>query len=463
MLSISKRLNNNKKMIAAICLLAWPSVVDQALQTIVQYAGSAMVGRIGAQASAAVGLTTTVTWLINSPFFAMGIGILAYISSSIGAQEYTKAKTAAVQSIIIMFILGIIVGLAALSAAPFLPKWLGAEPEIQRDASLYFGIICLPMLFRSSSIIFSSVLRAAGDMKTPMVVNLVMNAINIFLNFVLIYSTRTVSIGGLSFSLYGAGLGVTGAAIAAAISYCVSGTLMFAALYRNKLVSPRGEKISLDKPIMNKCIGIGFPVALERVGICLGYVVFSSLVTKLGTVALAAHSIAITAEQAFYIPGYGMQASAATLVGNAVGEKDEVKLRNVAVTTIWIAVAVMTLTGTLLFLFPDSMMSIFTQDPTVISSGAAVLRIVAVSEPMFGALVIFEGIFNGLGDTKVPFFISMFSMWCVRIISTYLCISVFGLGLNAVWICMIADNFVRFMLLLVRFVRGSWKRKLQFD
>lgn len=463
MLSLTKRLYKNKKMIAAICLLAWPSVVDQGLQTIVQYVGSAMVGRIGAQASAAVGLTTTVTWLINSPFFAMGIGVLAYISSCIGAQEYEKSKTAAIQSIIIMFILGIIVGLAALIAAPFLPKWLGAAPEIQRDASLYFGIICLPMLFRSSSIIFSSVLRATGDMKTPMIVNLIMNAINIVLNFLLIYSTRIVTIGGTSFSLYGAGLGVTGAAIAAAISYCVSGTLMFIALYRNKMLSPKGRRIKLDMPIMNKCVDIGFPVALERVGLCLGYVVFSSLVTRLGTIALAAHSIAITAEQAFYIPGYGMQAAAATLIGNAAGERDEKKLHSVGITTIWIAVAVMTITGTLLFLLPDKMMSIFTQDQSVINAGAAVLKIVAISEPMFGALVILEGIFNGMGDTKVPFIFSMFSMWGVRIISTYLCVSVFRLGLNAVWICMIADNLVRFMLLLIRFLRGRWKRDLQFE
>lgn len=462
MLSITKRLNDNKKMITAICLLAWPSVVDQALQTVVQYAGSAMVGRIGAQASAAVGLTTTVTWLINSPFFALGIGVLAFISASIGAREYEKVKTAAVQSIIITLILGVIVGLAALSAAPFLPKWLGAAPEIQRDAALYFGIICFPMLFRSSSIIFSAVLRATGDMKTPMVVNLIMNAVNIVLNFIFIYNTRTISIGSFSFSLYGAGLGVMGAGIAAAISYCVSGILMFAALYRNELVSPRGKKIKLDRPIMNKCVGIGFPVALERVGLCLGQVVFSALVTKLGTIALAAHSIAITAEQAFYIPGYGMQASAATLVGNAVGERDEKKLKNVAATVVWIAVIVMTVTGALLFLFPDRMMSIFTQDKAVIKSGASALRIVAVSEPMFGALVIFEGIFNGIGDTKVPFFISMFSMWCVRIISTYLCVSVFNFGLNAVWLCMIADNFVRFIMLFIRFRRGSWKRNLQF-
>lgn len=463
MIQTRKRILNNKEMIIAIFALAWPSILEQALQTIVQYADSAMVGRIGPEASAAVGLTTTVNWLINSPFFAMGIGVLAYISLSIGAKKYEKARIAAIQSIIITLVLGITVGLITLSISPFLPKWLGADPSIQRNASLYFGIICIPMIFRASSIIFGAVLRSTGDMKTPMIVNLIMNVINIFLNFLLIYDSRTITIGNFSFNIYGAGLGVVGSATATAIAFCISGALMFVALYRNEIVSPKGHKIRFNRPIMKKCIEVGFPVSLERVATCLGQVVFTSLITRLGTVALAAHSIAITAEQAFYIPGYGMQASAATLAGNALGEKDEKKLHHTSNTIIWIAVAIMTITGGILFLFPNFMMSIFTQDPTVIKSGASVLRIVAVSEPMFGALIILEGIFNGVGDTKTPFFFSVFSMWGVRILSTFICVAVLGLGLKAVWFCMVADNLVRFILLLTRFVSGRWKKNLEFS
>lgn len=461
MLKIIKDIKQRKEMIILICALAWPSILEQALQTAVQYVSSAMVGRLGANASAAVGLTTTVNWLINSPAFAMGIGVLSYISLCIGAKKFEKARIAAVQSIIITIILGIIMGVITLSISPFLPRWLGAAPEIQRDASLYFGIICIPMLFRVATIIFGAVLRSTGDMKTPMIVNLIMNIINIILNFVLIYGSQTISVGRLKVTVYGAELGITGSAIAAAIAYCISGSLMFFALYRNEIVSPKGEKIKLNLPVMERCVRVGFPVTIERVITCLGQVVFSSLVTRLGTIAFAAHSIALTAEEAFYIPGYGMQSSASTLVGNALGEKNEEKLQHISVTIIWIAVAVMTITGTLLFTFPDNMMSFFIQDPRVIKAGSSVLRIVAVSEPMFGALIILEGIFNGAGDTKAPVFISILSMWGVRIIGTFICISKFKLGLNAVWICMVADNVFRFTLLLIRFLSGAWKKKLQ--
>ncbi|WP_315673528.1 MATE family efflux transporter [Clostridium sp. 19966] len=295
-----------------------------------------------------------------------------------------------------------------------------------------------------------------------MIVNLFMNIINIILNFLLIYPTRNVTFGNFHLTVYGAGLGVVGSGIATAVSYCISGFLMFIALYKNKIVSPKGEKIRINKPIMYKCIRVGFPVSLERIATFLGQVVFTSLVTRLGTVALAAHSIALTAEQAFYIPGYGMQASAATLAGNAVGEKNEKKLHRTSVTII-MAVTVMSITGGILFLFPNVMMSIFTENTTVIHSGASALRIVAISEPMFGSLIILEGIFNGVGDTKTPFFFSVFSMWGIRIISTLLCISIFKLGLNAVWLCMVADNVTRFILLLTRFIRGRWKKGLQFN
>jgi putative MATE family efflux protein len=403
MLNTRKVFSFNKEMLLIVFALAWPSIIEQGLQAIVQYADYSIVGSLGAQASAAVGLTTTVTWLINGPLFAMGIGVLAYIAASIGAKKYDKAKLAAVQAIIITFILGVILTVITLAVSPFLPKWLGAEPEIQREASLFFGIICIPMIFRASTIIFGAVLRATGDMKTPMKVNLVMNVVNVALNFLLVFDSRSISLGSLSLPIYGAGWGVVGSAIATAVSYCVSGTLMFIALYRNEMVSPKGERIKLNKPIMQRCIEVGFPVTLERLTTSFGQVVFTTLVTKLGTLALAAHSIAITAEQAFYIPGFGMQSSASTLAGHALGEKDEKKLHNVAVTIMQMTVAVMTLTGAVLFIFPDFMMSIFTKDPTVIKSGASALRIVAVSEPMYGALIILAGIFNGVGDTKAPF------------------------------------------------------------
>ena len=135
-----------------------------------------------------------------------------------------------------------------------------------------------------------------------------------------------------------AGLGVVGAAIATAISYVVGGIFMMIVYYRNPMLSPRSQKLSFQKNLAGKCLHIGIPIALERISACLGQVVFTSLVTRLGTLALATHSIAITAEQAFYIPGYGMQAAAATMAGNSLGEGMQKKLKHVTGIIVTIAV-----------------------------------------------------------------------------------------------------------------------------
>ncbi len=450
----------DRELMQQIVLLAWPTIMEQALQTVVQYADTAQVGAIGAQASAAVGLTGTMMWLINSPFFAMGMGVLSCISRSLGARDQGTAQRAAVQSVLLTLVLGLGVGAVTLGISPFLPGWLGGAEEIRRDASIYFAIVCMPMVFRASSIIFGSVLRATGNMKTPMLNNTVMNIANITLNFLLINPTRTITLGPVSFTMWGAGWGVTGAAIATALAYVAGGVLMWLAVYREPSLHLRGQKLRLHREVMGRCIKVGLPIAGERVITCLGQVLFTALIARLGTIAIAAHSIAITAEQAFYIPGYGMQAAAATLSGHAAGEGNEKKLMQCSSAITVMAVVLMTALSVLLFCFPAGMMSLFTRDAQVIQLGAQVLRIVAVSEPFFAVVIIIEGVFNGVGDTKVPFVISVASMWGVRILFTFVCVAVLHLGLVSVWLCMVADNLCRCFSLGTRYLRGGWTKGL---
>ena len=447
---------HRKALFLTILALAWPTLLEQMLQTLVQYIDAAMVGRIGAEATATVGMSTSVTWLVNGPLFAMGIGFMAFISREMGAKAFDKVRRASVQAVIVALASGIGVGVLTLAVSPVLPIWMGVDPAIRRDASLYFAVICLPMLFRSAIIIFGAVLRAVGDTKTPMYVNVCMNIVNIILNYIFIYDTRIVKIGGASVKMFGFGYGAVGAGIGTAVSFVVGGIFMTIALYKNRYVSPAGCKIRPEREIMEPCIRIGFPVAMERMATCLGHVVFASLVTGLGTVAFAAHSIALTVEQAFYIPGYGMQAAAATLAGNAIGAKDEKRLHELTRRLISIILGIMTVSGALLFLLAPQLLHIFTKESEVIALGTVVLRMVAVSEPLFGVLIILEGIFNGVGDTVKPFYYALFSMWGVRIVSTFFCVKVFHLGLYAVWACMIANNVSLGSLFIARYLRGEW-------
>ncbi|MFV0395829.1 MAG: MATE family efflux transporter [Coprobacillaceae bacterium] len=446
----------NKDIMRNIFTLAWPTVIQEALSVCVQYADTAMVGMIGASASAAVGLTGSVNWLIGSVCIAFGIGILAVVAKSMGAKNIEKARKASVQAIYITLFIGMIVGIIAYVCSYYLPTWLGADPSIHKEASSYFRIVSLPMVFKASTLIFGSVLRGAGDSKTPMLVNVLMNLINIILNFILIYPTRDI----MGISVYGANLGVNGAAMATAISLVIGGVLMAIVFFKNKQLEISKQDLHFHFNDMRESIKIGVPICMERIVICFGHIFFASLVSKLGVLSLAAHSIALTAEQAFYIPGYGMQAAASTLIGNALGEREEKKVKDITFAITFMTFIIMTFLAILLFIFASQVMKLFTTDPEVIALGSSILRIVSLSEPLFGILVILEGVFNGMGDTKAPFIYSCITMWGIRILGAICMIQVFHFGIEAVWVMMVLDNVARCLLLGRRFILGKWKYRL---
>ena len=445
--------------IKAICFLAWPAVVQEAMNVVVSYVDTAMVGALGADASAAVGLTSTVGWLVSSIAIAFGIGILSVCAQSMGADDQEKVQRTGQQALFLTLIVGTILTVICVLIAPYLPIWLNGDPEICAVASSYFMIISIPLLFRSAVLILSSVLRSVSDMKTPMMINLYMNMINIILNFILIYPTRKI----FGITVFGAGLGVNGAAIATAISFVIGGVMMFVRYYKNKIFSFSKTGFHFYKKEFKECLDIGIPVVLERCVICLGHVTFSALIAKLGVARFAAHTIAIQAEQAFYIPGYGFQTAAATLAGNAMGQKSEQRVKEVTYLISGITMLLMIVCGVVLFIFARQLMSIFTPDAQVIELGARVLRIVSVSEPIYGILVILEGVFNGMGDTKAPFVFSLLTMWGIRIIGSWSMINVFNLSIEAVWMMMVCDNVARCFLLSRRFLKGRWKYRLNND
>lgn len=450
----------NREMRGMIFHLAWPTLLEQALQTLVHYADTAQVGAIGANASAAVGLTASTTWLISGPQFALGMGALSLIARALGAKDEEKAQKAAAQSVFLCVILGLFLTAATLAVSPFLPDLLGAEESIKREAVLYFSVVCASLFFRCATIVFGAVLRGAGNTKTPMLVNVFLNFLNIFLNFLLIQPSRTLRFLGQEISLWGAGLGVLGAAIATSVSFLLGGILMTLALCRSPLFRFKKADLIPHKETIKECLRVAIPVAGQRMASSLGQVVFTSLIASLGTAAMAAHSIAITAEQAFYIPGYGMQAAAATLAGNSAGAKDKKSFARYTSAITFIAVLIISVLSVFLFLFPQAIMSIFTPDKEVIELGAKALKIVAVSEPFFASMIIFEGALSGAGEAKMPFFISLFCMWGLRLTLSALCVHVLSLGLAAVWVCMVVDNLARFTLLLLTVKKGKWRKKV---
>ena len=446
----------NLPMIGIILALAWPTMLEQLMQTAVQYIDTAMVGSLGTAATAAVGATTTVGWLIGSTISAFGVGFLAFIARACGAGNRDAAARSVAQAVLVVLLTGIVFTILPLSLSGMVPVWMQVDEAIRPLASRYFFILYVPMLPRTASIIFGTVLRAAGDTKTPMKVGILVNIINIVLNFVMIYPTRTVSLAGLSVKMFGCGWGVLGAAAASAIAFTVGGIYITVVLWKHPMVSPRGQKLRPDPAILKPCMKVAFPNMLQRFGTSLGYVAFASMINSLGEISTAAHTIANTVESAFYIPGYGMQTAAATLAGNAYGAQDAKKMKDLAAMFIPLEIFLMILSGGALFASAPALVGIFSGDPEVIALGSTVLRMVAVSEPFYGFSIIMEGMMQGVGKTKLPFFFNVSGMWGVRIVGTFICTQLLTFGLVSAWACMIAHNLLICLLFFICYVKGLW-------
>ena len=439
-------------MVPTIFALAWPTMMEELMGTAVQYIDTAMVGALGTQATAAVGATSTVNWLIGSTISAVGVGFLSFVSRACGAGDTKQAGKAASQAVLAVLVCGILFTALTLGLSGMVPIWMQVDPQIQSLASQYFFILYTPMLARTAIIIFGTLLRSAGDTKTPMRVGLLVNAVNVVLNFLLIYPTREVGV----ITLPGAGMGVIGAAAASAIAFTVGGICITIAIWKHPVISPRGQSWKPDWSVLKPCLKVALPNALQRFGTSLGYVAFAAMINALGDVSTAAHTIANTVESAFYIPGYGMQTAAATLAGNALGAGDNKRIRDLAKMIIFIEVSLMVLSGSLLFLFAPNMIALFSRDPEVISLGSVVLRMVAVSEPFYGVFIVIEGMMQGMGNTLMPFVFSITGMWGIRIVGTFLCTRLLGMGLISAWACMIAHNLFLFAMFMICYVTGKW-------
>ena len=436
--------------------LAWPTMLEQLMQTAVQYIDTAMVGSLGTQATAAVGATSTVSWLIGSTISAISVGFLSFIARACGAKDRPAAKKAVSQAVLITLIVGILFTIITLSLSGMVPVWMQVDPSIQKLASKYFFILYLPMLPRAATIIFGTALRAAGDTKTPMKVGVIVNIINVVLNFLLIYPTRTMSLFGLEFIMWGAGWGVLGAAVASAIAFAVGGIHITWVLWKHPMISFKGESLRPDPEILRPCMKVALPNMLQRFGTSLGYVAFAAMINSIGEVATAAHTIANTVESAFYIPGYGMQTAAATLAGNAYGANDRKKMKDLAAMFIPLEIGLMILSGGALFVLARPLVSIFSSSADVIALGTTVLCMVAVSEPFYGFSIIIEGMMLGVGKTKEPFVFNIIGMWGIRILGTFICTQLLGMGLVSAWACMIAHNMLLFVLFMFCYIRGTW-------
>ena len=430
-----------------IISLSIPSILAQISATVMFFIDASMVGHLGAKASASIGLVETTGWLLGGLASAANMGFSVQVAHFIGANDFEAARRVLRQALVCCVVWALFVSLISVAISPFLPYWMGGSAEIARDASLYFGIFGACGIFFQMEGLVGSMLKCSGNMKIPSMLNIGMCVMDVFFNYIFIYILD---------------LGVMGAAIGTGVAMLITaGLMLYFLLVKSKMLSLVGRPGSF-KPksdTISTAFKIGAPMGLQHLLMGGAYVVSTMIVAPLGTIAIAAHSLAITVESLCYMPGYGIAEAATTLVGQGIGAGQKILTRSFARMSVGLGIAVMTVMGVLMWTFAPELMSLMTPVEEVIMQGTQVLRIEAWAEPMFAAAIVANGVFIGAGDTIIPAIMSLVSMWAVRL--TLAASLAPKYGLKGVWMAMATELTFRGSIFLVRLFKGNWSEKLR--
>lgn len=434
--------------------LSLPPILAHLSSVVMQYIDAAMVGRLGAGDAASVGLVASTTWLFLGLTEAINIGFVVLVAQHIGAGEEQEARKVMKQGLLMALFLSALLAVIGAAISVPLPHWLKAEEALCPAAGRYFLIYALSVPLIQMNSMAAGMLQASGNMRTPGIGMVTMCALDVIFNAILIFPTRKVN----NFTLYGFGWGVTGAALGTLLAQAVIGAvLMYCLLRRSPMLHLRKEEhFRYAVSLLRQSGKIALPIALERIIMCMAQIVSTAIVAPLGTIAIAAHSFSITAESLCYMPGYGIQNAATTMVGQSYGAKRYDMAYRLGWLAVLLGMLVMAGTGVFLYAAAPWMLGILSPDKEVVALGAEMLRIEAFAEPFFAASIVAFGVFQGMGHTLIPTVLNFASMWGIRIpLSVFL---VPELGLRGVWIAMCAELIARGIIFLV-YVRYRETRK----
>lgn len=438
--------------------LSIPAIMAQISSIVMQYIDAAMVGSLGANDSASIGLVSSSTWLFGGLCSAASIGFTVQVAQNIGAKEDKSARNIVKQGLLSVLLFSCVLMVIGILISRGLPVWLGGEADICGNASSYFLIYALFLPIMQLNHTASGMIQCSGNMKLPSILHIAMCFMDVLFNMILIFPTGSVTLFGMSFTMYGAGLGVTGAALGTAIAELVTVCIMLVYLL---FVSPllhirREEKMHFKQEELKHAVRISIPIGFEQVVMCGAQIMSTKITAPLGTVAIAANSFSVTAESLCYMPGYGIGSAATTLIGQSIGAGRKDLTKRLGFLTTGLGMAIMTGSGMLLFIFAPFMIGLLSPDPAIRELGASVLRIEAFAEPMYAASIVASGVFRGAGDTLIPSCINLFSMWCVRIpLGAFLAPR---FGLQGVWAAMCIELCVRGILFLIRLSGNKWQK-----
>jgi len=440
------RTMSQSEKLRLIVNLSVPSILAQISATVMFFIDASMVGHLGAKASAAIGLVETTGWLLGGLAHAANLGFSVQVAHFIGANDFEGARRVLRQSLVCCLLWALSLSIISIAIHQHLPFWLGGSEEIAHDASLYFMIIGICGIFFQMEGLAGSMLKCSGNMKIPSALNILMCCMDVIFNYLFIYLLD---------------MGVMGAAMGTGLAELITAILMlYFLLVRSDMLRLKGRPGSFrpKASTVHTAFKIGAPMGLQHLLMGGAQIVSTIIVAPLGTVAIAANSLAITVESLCYMPGYGIAEAATTLVGQGIGAGQRLLTRSFAYMSVGLGIGVMTLMGVFMWVFAPELMSIMSPVKEIIALGTDILRIEAWAEPMFAAAIVANGVFIGAGDTMKPAIMSLSSMWLVRLTLAATLASQYGL--RGVWTAMAIELTFRGIIFLTRLFHGNWQKNL---
>lgn len=427
--------------------LSIPSMLAQISTVMMFFIDASMVGHLGAEASASIGLIESTTWLVGSLLSAAATGFSVQVAHFIGANDFVKARQVFRHALICGLAFSVFLSLIGVGIHSHLPYWLGGGADIASASSGYFLIYSLVLPFVYLYHTSEMMLKSAGNMHTPSVMAVLVCICDVIFNYIFIYICK---------------LGVVGAAMGTALAYiCISLPNLYLSACKNRMLNLRQDHVRFHwvKEYVQRACKISIPIAIQNILMSGAQIVSTMIVAPLGNIAIAAHSFAITAESLCYMPGYGIGDAATTLVGQTHGAGRIDLCKNFAYMTVGLGMLVMALMGVIMYVFAPEMIGVLSPVETIRQLGTTCLRIEAFAEPFFAASIVTYCVCVGAGDTFKPAAINLGTMWLVRLTLAY------GLsksyGLEGVWIAMATELTFRGVLFLIRLFRGSWMKSFQ--
>ncbi|MBR5638680.1 MAG: MATE family efflux transporter [Muribaculaceae bacterium] len=437
--------------------LSTPAILAQLSIIVMQYIDSSMVGSLGANDSASIGLVSTSIWLFGGLLSAAAMGFTVQVAHLIGANRSDDARSVLRQSLVSCMSFSLALALVGCLISGQLPHWLGGNDSICHNATRYFFVLSLFLPFLEIELLAGGMLRSSGNMKVPGLLNIMMCVLDVVFNFLFIFPTRDITISGHIIHMPGAGLGVMGAALGTVLAEVVTCLIMlYFLLVKSRDLKLKGTKGRFIPTVdcLKKAVKIGSPIGLQQVMMCGAYIATTVIVAPLGSIAIAANAFAVIAEGLCYMPGYGLAEAATTLVGQSTGANRHNLSKRFAHITVTLGVLSMTTLGILMYIFAPQIMSFMSPVKDIVDLGAQCLRIEAWAEPLFGASIVCYGVMVGAGDTLIPSAMNLGSMWIVRITLAALLAPTYGL--IGVWIAMCIELWVRGSIFLIRLYSERW-------